>query len=136
MLSPQAKIVKRIMRATSSEKTYKKSQISRARRNFDRNLTVLFPSTARGIRHEKIAGVSVDVVVPKCAAERVIVYVHGGGFIVGSAKSHRQHIKRVANFCKAKVYAIGLATALRRSRHILLHLMKFRRSGKNLLPIK
>lgn len=111
MLSPQAKIVKRILRTSSNRKTYKKSQIDTLRRNFDRNLTMMFPSTTRGIRREHIADVPMDVITPRRVTKRAVVYVHGGGFVVGSTKSHRQHIKRVANLCRAKVYAIDYSLA-------------------------
>lgn len=111
MLSFQAKIVKHVMRASSSKKTYTNTPVNTLRHNFDRNLTIMFPSTNRAISQEHIAGVPVDVVTPKCDTGRAIVYVHGGGFILGSVRSHRQHIKRLAKLCKAKVYAIDYSLA-------------------------
>lgn len=111
MLSPQARVTKRIIRASSSKKTYTTAHIGRLRRNFERNLSLMFPSSARNVEHQIIAGVPVDSIKLKTTSDRVIVYLHGGGFILGSPKSHRQHIKRLAKLCRATVFAIDYSLA-------------------------
>lgn len=111
MLSLQAKIIKRIIGSSIRQQPYDQSHIRALRRNFNRNLALMFPSTSRGLHRELIAGVSVAVFEPKFPTQRFIIYVHGGGFIVGSAASYQQHIKRVGRLCRAKVYAIDYSLA-------------------------
>jgi epsilon-lactone hydrolase len=111
MLSLRAKATKRIMRATSSTKAYDVSQVVKLRRNFDRNLAIMFPSSGRNVRRQTIANVPIDIVEPKTATYRSIIYLHGGGFILGSPKSYRQHLKRLARLCEAKVFAVEYSLA-------------------------
>ena len=74
-------------------------------------MSMLFPSTANGTHLETIADVQVTVVQLTSGHSRAIVYLHGGGFIAGSPRSHRQHLKRLARTCHAIVYAIDYGLA-------------------------
>src|SRR6185503_12305477 len=106
MTSPQARIVKKILKATSSQKGYDAFNIEHQRKTFERNMSFFFPSFSKKVEASSIAGVPVAVIAPHVATERVIVYLHGGGFVVGSSKSHRQHLLRLAKVCRSKVIAI------------------------------
>jgi len=52
------------------------------------------------IRHATIAGIECDWVVPKtCDESRVLLFLHGGAYVMGSSKTHRamaSHIARAA----------------------------------------
>lgn len=110
MLSLRAKTTKKLIRSLSS-KSYDASRIDRIRRNFDRNLALMFPSTPHHVYHQKIADHTVEVIKSGVRTDRVIVYLHGGGFIVGSPRSYRQHLKRLASLCSATVFAIEYSLA-------------------------
>lgn len=105
-MSPQAKIIKSLLKITSGRKGYNPERVKNHRRAFERNMSLLFPSLRLKPKKAHIAGVPVVWVELSNAAERVIVYVHGGGFVFGSSRTHQQHIRRLAKMCRAKVLAI------------------------------
>jgi monoterpene epsilon-lactone hydrolase len=55
------------------------------------------PASGTHIRHAKIAGVECDWVVPKdCDESRVLLYLHGGAYVMGSSKTHRTLVSHIA----------------------------------------
>src|SRR5262245_52946635 len=48
-------------------------------------------------------GVPADSIVPEGAEGRVVLYLHGGGYSLGSARSHRALAKRIAFDARAQV---------------------------------
>ncbi len=105
MASLQARIVKLILKATSNQQGYKVSRINAHRKAFERNMSILFPSFPKNVMRSYVAGVPI-VTINSSARSRSILYLHGGGFVLGSAKSHRQHLIRLAKMCNARVIAI------------------------------
>src|SRR5262250_2898450 len=58
------------------------------------------------------AGVKAEwIVPPNAAAERVILYLHGGGYVMGSINTHRAMIARISRAAKARVLAIDYRLA-------------------------
>lgn len=106
MISPQARIVKSFLKATKRKKGYTTEQIQQHRKSFERNLALLFPSLPGKLRWTQIAGVRCAWITPPKCKDRTIVYLHGGGFVFGSLKTHQQHMLRLAKMCRAKVLAI------------------------------
>lgn len=106
MLSPQARIVKSLLRATKRKKGYTTEHIQQHRKGFERNLALLFPSLPGRLRRTQIGGVRCAWIIPPKSENRTIVYIHGGGFVFGSLKTHQQHMLRLAKMCRAKVLAI------------------------------
>jgi monoterpene epsilon-lactone hydrolase len=46
------------------------------------------------------------IVPPEAAADRVILYLHGGGYVMGSIATHRATVARIARAAKARALAI------------------------------
>lgn len=46
------------------------------------------------------------IVPPEAASDRVILYLHGGGYVMGSIATHRATIARIARASKARALAI------------------------------
>lgn len=68
----------------------------------------------KNIKIEKanINGMNAEWIIPNGAKkDRVILYIHGGGFISGSCTSHRMHVAKFANesSCMALVFDYRLA---------------------------
>lgn len=62
---------------------------------------------ARGVRVERtmLDGVPTEVLTPRAAStERALVYLHGGGYTIGSARSHRGIASRLALLTSSKAY--------------------------------
>ncbi len=62
-------------------------------------LSRLMPSDGRvGIAHHEIQGMSTEVIAPRRAQEKgaTVLYLHGGGYCVGSARTHRSLTTRLA----------------------------------------
>lgn len=56
------------------------------------------------ITHSSPGGVPADAIEPAGAAtSRLVLYLHGGGYSLGSARSHRSLAKRIAYAARAKV---------------------------------
>src|ERR1700693_3638162 len=64
---------------------------------------------ARDVKCEAISagGVPAEWIVPPGAADdRVILYLHGGGYVMGSINTHRPMIARIARASQARALAI------------------------------
>ncbi len=62
------------------------------------------PVTAGGVPAEWIAA-------PGAAQDRVILYLHGGGYVMGSIKTHRAMIARISRAAQAKALALDYRLA-------------------------
>src|ERR1700726_4017342 len=51
------------------------------------------------------------IVPPEAASDRVILYLHGGGYVMGSIATHRATIARIARASKARALAIDYRLA-------------------------
>lgn len=71
--------------------------------------------SARGVRRSRkmIAGVPVDWVEPpqKDAASQVLIYLHGGAYVIGSPESHRAITTHLAREASAVVVAVDYRLA-------------------------
>lgn len=69
---------------------------------------------ARDVKCEAISagGVPAEWIVPPNAAnDRVILYLHGGGYVMGSINTHRAMIARIARASEAKALALNYRMA-------------------------
>jgi acetyl esterase/lipase len=69
---------------------------------------------APDVKCEKVAagGVPAEwIVAPGAAADRVILYLHGGGYVMGSINTHRAMIARISRAAKAKCLALDYRLA-------------------------
>jgi epsilon-lactone hydrolase len=58
-----------------------------------------------------LAGVKAEWIVPPGAAERVILYLHGGGYVMGSINTHRAMVARIARAAQARALALDYSLA-------------------------
>jgi monoterpene epsilon-lactone hydrolase len=82
------------------------------RANFEQ-VTSFFPVPA-DVRCERVdaGGVAGEwIMTPQATAEHVILYLHGGGYTIGSVKTHRELISRVSRAADARVLAIDYRLA-------------------------
>jgi acetyl esterase/lipase len=76
-------------------------------------LAALFPLPA-DVTVEKVDANGVPgelIATPGCDAERAILYLHGGGYVIGSVNTHREMIARIARASGARVLAIDYRLA-------------------------
>jgi len=69
---------------------------------------------ARDVKCEHVSagGVPAEWIVPPGAADdRVILYLHGGGYVMGSINTHRAMVARIARASQAKALAIDYRMA-------------------------
>ncbi len=69
---------------------------------------------APDIKCEKVAagGVPAEwIVAPEAADDRVILYLHGGGYVMGSINTHRAMIGRISRAARAKALALDYRLA-------------------------
>jgi acetyl esterase/lipase len=69
---------------------------------------------ARDVKCEAVSagGVPAEWIVPPNAAnDRVILYLHGGGYVMGSINTHRAMIARIARASEAKAMALNYRMA-------------------------
>lgn len=111
MTSFRAQIIKAIFRASRDKTIYDTSTIKLSRKKFDATLSAILPASSRKILHRSIADTPVDIIESCPHVKQSIIYLHGGGFVMGSTKSYRQHLKRISKLCSAKVYAVDYSLA-------------------------
>ncbi len=49
------------------------------------------------------------ITAPGAAADRVVLYLHGGGYVMGSINTHRDLIGRISRAAQARVLALRIA---------------------------
>jgi epsilon-lactone hydrolase len=72
-----------------------------------------FPS-ARQVKCEPVSagGVKAEwITAPNAAADRAILYLHGGGYIMGSINTHRELIARLSKAAQARILALDYRLA-------------------------
>lgn len=55
------------------------------------------------VGRSSLAGVTLEHLTPAIRERRVVLYVHGGGFAMGSCESHRALASRIGMACRARV---------------------------------
>lgn len=72
------------------------------------------PSCLISLRQIRTAGraVNLEVVRPqRCESDRVLVYLHGGGWCVGSPRTHEAIVRRLATALRCEAWSIDYALA-------------------------
>lgn len=97
MSSLRAKLIRSITGFVARRIDVATLDVERTRRFADR-VSVLQP-TASGVRVEKnsIAGLHAEWLTPaECDAGKLLLYLHGGGYVVGNCNMHRQLVSHIA----------------------------------------
>jgi len=75
---------------------------------------VLFFPLAKDIQYEPVdaGGISAEwVVAPGAADDRVVYYLHGGGYVMGSINTHREMVSHISRAAEARVFIIDYRLA-------------------------
>jgi len=107
--SPQLQIIVEALRARPPEVEL---SIEQSRAEFEAVASQFQP--AEDVRHEPVdsAGVPGEwISTPESVHERVIYYLHGGAYIMGSINTHRELISRLSRAARARVLAIDYRLA-------------------------
>jgi acetyl esterase/lipase len=86
--------------------------LEQMRRDWDNVFADVKPTV--GAKTEKVnaGGAKAEwITAPGAAADRVIVYVHGGGYVLGSINSHRDMCERLSRAAKARVLSVDYRLA-------------------------
>lgn len=66
------------------------------------------------IKSEQVSASGIDsewVTAPGAKADRVVLYLHGGGYVIGSVKTHRDLMGRVSRSAQARVLGLNYRLA-------------------------
>lgn len=66
------------------------------------------------VKCERVSANGVDaewIVAPGAAADRAVLYLHGGGYVMGSINTHRDMIGRISRAAQARVLALNYRLA-------------------------
>jgi len=88
------------------------AKISETRAGFEQ-LTQMFP-LAPDVTHQSVdaGGVPAEwVSVPESRSDRVILFLHGGGYVIGSVNTHRELASRVARATRARALVVDYRLA-------------------------
>jgi len=88
------------------------ASVAETRAGFEQ-LTQMFP-LAPDVTHQSVdaGGVPAEwVAVPESRPDRVILYLHGGGYVIGSPNTHRELASRVARATQARALVIDYRLA-------------------------
>ncbi len=111
MISHQARLTKHLIKL-ATKKVVSPIDIQQQRRVFEKNMRILFPTlSSRYVTQAVIAGVPVEWITPRASARRIIIYVHGGAFALGSSRAYRQHMARLARLSNARVLSVEYSLA-------------------------
>jgi epsilon-lactone hydrolase len=69
---------------------------------------------AADIKCERVEAGGVDaewVCAPNAASDRFVLYLHGGGYVIGSVNTHRDMIARISRAAEARVLALNYRLA-------------------------
>jgi acetyl esterase/lipase len=109
MPSLQAKITKRLLRVIFSG--WAEGSVAEQRARQEKTRRFSWPAKGCERRPVDVNGVAAEWFVPAASAEGVVLYLHGGAYVLGSVASHGEFLTRLANTTKATILAINYRLA-------------------------
>ncbi len=103
MASPQLQMAIDAMKALATNPA---PTLAEMRAAFEQNAMPGQPD----VKSERVSANGVDaewVTAPGAAADRVVLYLHGGGYVLGSVHTHRDLIGRISRAAQARVLALN-----------------------------
>ncbi|MEO3856475.1 alpha/beta hydrolase [Acrocarpospora sp. B8E8] len=86
--------------------------LAELREGYDQNLLAFTPVEGTTVSTESADGIRVDLVTaPGADPERHVLFVHGGGFVLGSAEAYREFASRISAATKARVAVVDYRRA-------------------------
>lgn len=106
-LSKRARIVKKALRANSFIRTEPTiDNLPKKRKKFVKLGGRMKPEKGTKVSRTKIAGVDVDIIRNCTEPKRVILYVHGGGFVYAGNQVHMHMLSVLSRLAESTVYAV------------------------------
>ncbi len=104
MTKTKSHVLSAIFRQLKSRPSFDSIGIENYRKLLEKSALAFKPDKSVKTESFFINGIEAQWLLPQCHNEKhIIMYVHGGGFIAGSIKSHRDLASRIAIASKAKV---------------------------------
>ncbi len=104
MSNTTSRVLSAIFRQLKSRPTFESVGIAQYRKLLEKSALVFKPDKSVDIRPIHIKTIAAEWLVPETLNNnRIILYVHGGGYIAGSILSHRDLASRIAKAANAKV---------------------------------
>lgn len=113
MSSWQSKILKLLYRIIRAHASSKRFNLIITRNKLDKIADYLKPYPTVNVVPTSFDGIAAEWLLPKKNSEHapIIFYLHGGGYILGSASTHRYFLSRLAHLLNTKVIAINYRLA-------------------------
>ena len=105
-------VITRLSRFLPSEAPINDTNLAAKRRGFDQKAKLLPMSAWATVTPQKIKGVRAEwVEAPESRLGRVMLYMHGGGFVLGGNHLHRDLISRIARAGKVRALSVDYSLA-------------------------
>lgn len=111
-LSLRARLARAVAFQMRAHAERHQDDIPRLRQDFDKLGRLLPKPFGVQVRRERVAGVAVEVLTPKAPRTDVaLMYLHGGGYVIGSPLSHRAFTMTLARALGVEVWVPDYALA-------------------------
>lgn len=87
------------------------SDVYALRRSYTEVMAEIPTAASVSFTTEVVAGVPVERAVPREATKTLVLYLHGGGYVIGSARTHRGLVSAIAEQVPAEVIAVDYRLA-------------------------
>lgn len=112
MSQTTSRILSVIFKQLKSRPTLESVGIAQYRTLLEKSASVFKPDKSIDIRPVHIKTIEAEWLIPEAVNKnRIILYVHGGGYIAGSIRSHRDLASRIAKAANAKVFIFNYRLA-------------------------
>jgi acetyl esterase/lipase len=103
MSSISAKAVRAVTGAWFKTVNAEKANVQRVRRMWHFLANVLWTASGVDVRKQVVAGMTSEWLTPQAPARgKVILYLHGGAYIMGNFATHRQVVSYIARACRVR----------------------------------
>lgn len=103
MSSYRAKGVRLVTGAWFSTLDAKKADVQRVRKVWHALAKVLWTATGVDVRSDTVAGMPAEWLTPEDPARgKVLLYIHGGAYLMGNCATHRQLVSYMARACRVR----------------------------------
>ena len=86
--------------------------LTEMRRNYDQILLPYHPVEGSAVVRQDVGGIDVDfITAPGAALDRCVVFIHGGGFVLGSTRAYHEFASRISAATGSRVALIDYRLA-------------------------
>lgn len=111
MPSLQARLAYFLAKHIWSKKTIRREDLPLSRKHSQHSGKLFLSSQPVKRSSQVINGITIDTIEPENKSNKIILYIHGGGFVLGVTHFHYELMNRLAIAAKVKVFAIHYSLA-------------------------